>query len=262
MRRTLLALILLLAASPLTAYVIIFKDGTRLEAREKYKVQGKLAIITLPGGATTTYPFDKIDVAKTNATNIGSGGTVIDGGGGSFGEVVDKAVAEALNPEKQSNLSTYAGKGLRPPPARVTPKPTAAPPAGKAIGRTYTGSVDFLREPRVPAADMPLASTVGELLRQHGLANAGIYKGSQPRRLLVEVAANSEGGVFQAIGATAQAMLEAEAKKPGALEALELFIATDHRQRAGQFLITAERARELVSKQLDLTAFYLKYVEF
>jgi hypothetical protein len=67
---------------------------------------------------------------------------------------------------------------------------------------------------------------------------------------------------IQAIGASAQALLELQAKQPNAVEAFELFIATDHRLRAGQFLIAKERAQELVSKQLDLTAFYLKYVEF
>jgi len=71
-----------------------------------------------------------------------------------------------------------------------------------------------------------------------------------------------EGAVFQAIAGAAQAMLDFEAKQPRAIEGLELFIATDRRARAGQFLITPARAQELVSKQLDLTAFYLKYVEF
>ena len=73
---------------------------------------------------------------------------------------------------------------------------------------------------------------------------------------------NSEGGVFQAIGASAQALLGLEEKQVGSIEAIELFLATDHRQRAGQFLITPERAHELVSKELDLTQFYVKYVEF
>ena len=95
-----------------------------------------------------------------------------------------------------------------------------------------------------------------------GVESAGIYQGSSPRRVLVEVVTNSEGAVFQAIAGAAQSLLDLEAKQPRAVDSLELFLATDHRQRAGQFLVTRERARELVSKQLDLTAFYLKYVEF
>ena len=39
-------------------------------------------------------------------------------------------------------------------------------------------------------------------------------------------------------------------------------MATDRRTRAGQFLLTPERARELASKELDVTAFFIKYVEF
>src|SRR6185503_11221009 len=106
------------------------------------------------------------------------------------------------------------------------------------------------------------ATTLVGFLRSHGVQSAGIYQGSQPRRLLVEVSVNSEGAVFQAIVATAQSLLEFEAKRPRAVDALELFLATDRRARAGQFLMTPERAQELMSKQIDVTAFYLKYVEF
>ena len=45
-------------------------------------------------------------------------------------------------------------------------------------------------------------------------------------------------------------------------DADELFLATDHRSRAGQFLITPERAQELVDKKLDVAQFFVKYVEF
>jgi hypothetical protein len=270
MRRTLLALVLLFAAWPLAAYVIIFKDGTKLEAKEKYKVQGKLAIITLPNGATTTYPLDKIDIAKTDSGNFGSA-TVVQGGGGSLDEMAGKLIAEAVNtPSNQANLSKLAAQRrstLPPAPsARNTPAPaapaSAAAPAKTGPVKTPGGYLDLQREPRVALADSSLGSVLGDLLRAHGVDRASVYQGTQPNRLLLEVTATSEGTVFQAIAAAAQAVLEIESKRPGAVEALELFVTTDRHQRAGQFLITRDRAQELVTKRLDLTSFYVKYVEF
>ena len=119
-----------------------------------------------------------------------------------------------------------------------------------------------MRAPRTPISRVELGTALGELLRSHGLESAGIYEGSSPRRVLVELRTNSEGAVFQGIAATAQSLLDLQAKHPGVIDGIELFLATDHRQRAGQFLITVDRAHELATKQLDLTGFYLKYVEF
>jgi hypothetical protein len=142
--------------------------------------------------------------------------------------------------------------------------PTSATGAegDKGLARTPAGFVDFMRAPRTPVTQVQLATTVAELMRSHGIQSVGVYEGTQRRRLLVEVTANSEGAVFQAVAATAQSVLDLEAKQPGAVEGLELFLATDRRSRAGQFFITVERARELATKRLDLTGFYLKYVEF
>ncbi len=260
--RLLLPLALLLVAAPLAAYTIVLKDGSTLQAREKFQVQGSLAMITLPSGAKTTLPMVQIDVAATDARNASDYGSA----------TVVAGPAPAPTPAAQaappSLAQLAAQRRVVPEPARPL-VPTAAPslaaapePPKGTLPRTPAGYVDFLRSPRTQVSQVELATTVGELLRSHGVSNVGIFEGSQPRRLLLEITANSEGGVFQAIGAAAQALLEVESKQPGAVDALELFLATDHRQRAGQFLINRERAQELVSRQLDLTAFYLKYVEF
>ena len=252
---------LLLAAAPLAAYTIYLKDGSSIQAREKYTVQGANAAIILPSGARSSLPLAQIDVARTQSENVGDFGSA----------TVLRGPATAPPPAPTPRRATLGelasqGRALPAPPRRpeTAPAPAhaaAAAEGSSALARTPAGSVDFLRAPRAQVSRLPLATTVGELLRARGVS-AGIFEGTQPRRLLLEVTANSEGAVFQAIAGAAQAMLDLEAKQPRAIEALELFVATDHRARAGQFLITPERARELVSKQLDLTAFYLKYVEF
>jgi hypothetical protein len=265
MRRILLALVLALAAAPLAAYTIYLKDGGTLLAREKYKVQGNLAIVTLPSGAQTQLPLAQIDVARTqagNASDFGSA-TILTG-------AAPTPTPPPTQPKQASLAEIAAARRLQsnrtPPPAtRATPPPSTPASRAAAANDTNTtpaGSVDFLRIPRSPMLNLSLTNTVSELMGSHGVSRAGIYQGSQPRRLLIEVSANSEGGVFQAIGAAAQALLELQVKQPGTVDAFELFLVTDKRQRGGQFLITPERAQELVGKRLDLTAFYLKYVEF
>ena len=81
MRRTLLAAaVLLLFAGQASAYTIFLKDGSRVQAREKYRVAGDKAIIVLPSGSMTELPLARIDVARTergNATDYGSA-TVVD----------------------------------------------------------------------------------------------------------------------------------------------------------------------------------------
>jgi hypothetical protein len=261
-----LAAILLLAAGPLHAYVIYLKDGSSVEAREKYTVKGNTALIVLPNGSQTTLPLAQIDVARTqsgNASDFGSATVLREA------PPAPQPTAGPREPTLAELSAQRRNQSLPPkPPQRPAnaPFPTSNAAAAEApksgVTRTPAGNIDFLRTPRTQAARMQLATTVGELLRSHGVNNVGIYEGSQPGRLLLEVVANSEGAVFQAIAGAAQSLLDLEAKQPRAVDSFELFLATDHRQRAGQFLVTPERARELVSKQLDLTAFYLKYVEF
>lgn len=264
--RLALAALLLLAAGPASAYIIYLKDGSSVEAREKYTVQGNTAVIILPNGSQSTLPLSQIDVVRTQAGNASDFGSA----------TVLRGPAPAPQPTagpRQPSLGELAAeqrnRSLPPPPPHRpenAPFPTSNAAAAEApksgLMRTPAGNIDFLRSPRTQAARMGLATTVGELLRSHGVNSVAIYEGSQPGRMLLEVTANSEGAVFQAIASAAQSLLDLEAKQPHAVDAFELFLATDHRQRAGQFLVTPERARELVSKQLDLTAFYLKYVEF
>ncbi len=261
------AVALLVVAAPLLAYTIHLKDGSTLQARQKYKVQGDQAIITLPSGATTTLPLSQIDVARTDSSNASDFGsaTVL------RGPAATPTPASTQRPPSLGQLA--AQRRLQPAPSQpsrspsttapAAARPAAAPePSRGGLTKTSAGYVDFMRAPRTPVSRVELATQVAEQLRSHGLDSVGIYEGTAPRRLLLEVSANSEGAVFQAIAAAAQTVLTLEAKQPGAVDGLELFLATDNRQRAGQFLITSERAQELVSKKLDLTAFYLKYVEF
>jgi hypothetical protein len=260
MRRTLIAVaILLLAAGPAAAYTIFLKDGSTLNAREKYRVVGDKAQITLPNGAQTELPLADIDVARTergNASDFGSA-LIMEG----------PAAGPTPTPARQGpTLSDVAA-------SRRAPTLPAARPALAGVGqaedgqresrqRTGTGDVDLMRVARVPLGRHDIGAQLGELLRAKGIERANLYDGTAPGRVLVDVTTNSEGAVFQALAADAEALLTLEASNPGAISELELYMSTDRRLRAGQFLLTPERARELVGKQVDVATFFLKYVQF
>jgi hypothetical protein len=259
MRRTLLAVAaLLLLAGPAAAYTIFLKDGGRVEAREKYRVQGNMVIITLPSGATTQLPLSSIDVPRTERSNASNFGDA---------RVIEGPQARPTAPPAAGGprLGDVAQPGrIAPPPPRATPTPPPAvvPEGDRSGNRTPAGNVDLLRTQRTPLGRIDVATALGTLLRNRGIESAAFYEGTQPGRVLIEFTTNSEGAVFQALAGSALAMVDFEAQQPGEVPALEIFMATDRRQRAGQFTLTPERARELVNKEVDPTAFFLRYVEF
>jgi len=72
------ALLLALAgASPLFAYKVVLKDGSAVVAKEKYRLSGTRAVITLPNGTQTFVEASQIDVAKTEEANRVDYGTAM-----------------------------------------------------------------------------------------------------------------------------------------------------------------------------------------
>lgn len=260
MRRILLpALLLLLAAGPAAAYTIFLKDGSTLNAREKYRVVGDKAQIVLPSGARTVLPLADIDVPRTERGNASDFGNALIMEGPAAGPTPTPA-------DQGPRLSDVAASRRAPglPPARAAAGPAAAPQAarGSALERTGTGEVDLMRVQRTPLGRVAVGSRLAEVMRGKGIERVSLYEGTAPGRVLVDVTTSSEGAVFQALNAAAEALLAVEAQDPGAVSELELYMATERRQRAGQFLLTTERARELVGKQVDVATFFLKYVQF
>ncbi len=60
---------LLLVVSPLSAYTIVLRDGSTVQARGEYRVEGERAIITLQNGTETFLSLSEIDVERTAAAN-------------------------------------------------------------------------------------------------------------------------------------------------------------------------------------------------
>ena len=112
-RPALLALLALVAAASLllaaVAYTIVLKDGSTLQAKEKYTVKNGRAIIILLNGAQTFVPVDQIDVPKTEQANkLGLGtGVLVPGSPQDVGTVpAQPRKDEASKPMPLSNVSS------------------------------------------------------------------------------------------------------------------------------------------------------------
>lgn len=248
-RRTLLqrwlcvALLALAAAAPALAYTVYLKDGTKLIAREKYKITNGMAIIVLQNGTTTSIRAEEIDVARSEQGNQGNYGTavVID----DAGKTQDVA-PPAPPPQRPALQDLIASREIGPPPTRAPARPLPAEPSTSA---------------RAALPQAELAAEIRQLLREQGVEEVAVLRGSRSTRPLLELTTNSEAAIFRALNAAAAALVKLRAERRN-VEAFELSMATSDRQSAGRFELTPAMAEELNGKQIQASAFFVKHVQF
>ncbi|HMB52468.1 MAG TPA: hypothetical protein VKU40_04070, partial [Thermoanaerobaculia bacterium] len=183
-----------------------------------------------------------------------------------------------VEPEERTSLSDLVrqrrDEGGRPParrpPAQRPPSlqpsaqaelPSEDEPAAEAFVNTPAGFPDLLAAPRRPYADLDLVAELKRYYNGQGIDNIQVFQGSGDRLPMVEITTTSEASVFRAIAVTASAM-NTLAEQGRDLPAVQLFLATSNRTRAGQFLITPELARSLLAKEVDIATFYVENVQF
>jgi hypothetical protein len=249
------AVMALLAASPLLAYRIVLKDGSTVMARDKYKISGARALITLPNGTQSFLNASQIDVAKTEEANHVDYGNavVIDNG-------QPKANAPPPPPRERTLADLIESREAQPrdlPSARREAKREAA----GTLARTKAGFLDLANLPRKPFAQLDAAAELQQFFHHQGIEDVEVYQGSEPDRPLLEMAANSEAGVFRGITVAANALLRIRDAHPR-VGSLELVMTTPTKERAGQFVLTPQAAAGLVAKTVEVSSFFLNNVEF
>ncbi len=265
-RAALLAALLAAAvALPAAAYTIYLKDGSKLIAQEKYRVEGGTAYMTLLNGTQASLRAAEIDVSRTeeaNRENLGAA-VLIEGG-----EAVEAKPAPAPRRRTLEDL-IHEGAVQGPAPARPAPMArgagpgaTAAPPAaGPAPDRTAGGYPDLATLPREPFPGAEVKAAINTYFHDHGIDQVEVVRGTAADRPLVEVTTGSEAAVFRAVALAASAL--AQLRRQGDdLPALELLLTTPAQQRAGQFVLTPELADELLSEKVDVATFFLAHVQF
>ena len=260
MRRFLLfALLALVAAAPLLAsgYTIYLKDGSRLVAKEKYKVAGNRAIITLPNGTQTFVQASQIDVKRTEEANRnGYGGAVV-----LPGTPQDVGPAPAEPPKDKTLSDLIASKTAAPRTLPGSHREKAEPNTG-GLTKTKAGYLDLASLPRKPFPNADVTAELQQFFRGQGIDEVEIFQGTKADQPMLEITTNSEGSVFKALTTAANALLHLRDVFPNRVAAFELLLTTPARERAGQFVLTLEMAAELVAKKVDVTAFFVRNVQF
>lgn len=262
-RPALLALLALLAAASLllasAAYTIVLKDGHTLVAKEKYTVKNGRAIITLLNGTQTFVPVDQIDVPKTEQANkLGLGtGVLVPGSPQDVGTVP----AQPRKDETLADLIHKQGAGPRDVPSNKRPQKDQPAVAGKLV-KTKAGFNDLSAFPRKPYSHVDVSAQLQQFFHAQGFDGVEIWEGTQADRPLIEITASSEGTVFKALTTAANGLLQVRSAFPNRVSAFEVLLSTTARERAGQFELTPEMATDLVSKKVDVTAFFVKNVQF
>lgn len=248
-----------LLATPVLGYIVFLKDGSQVQTKEKYRIEGDQAVLVLPSGTETSISADEIDIAKTEEVNTVSYGTatLIEGVG------VEELPAPPVVVEDRQTLSDLARqrRDLTSAPETVR-EVVAVPDPGGNLPRTAAGYVDLSSLPRRDLEDRDVQMELVRYLTSQGFDRVVVYQGTAPSHPLLEITVNSEGMVFQALRESANLLNQMRERFPDQVEALDLYLTTENQQRAGQFILGAEQARDLTSGAISPESFFLRYVEF
>ena len=244
-----LALILLLAATPIAAYTIYLKDGNRLIAREKYTLEGDRALILLQNGTRTFLDASEIDVERTEAANRNNYGTAM--------VLQDGEFTEAPTPPEQPRQETLTDLAGR---SQTQPRPQARRPVP---GRPTSGDyMDLLSSQRQPFRNLDLAAEIQEVFLAQGVAGMQLAQGTAEDRVLLEVTTDSEASVFRALEVAADALLHVRTRTSAPVSAFEIVLVTSGRSRGGQFLMDPVMASQVADGEIELSEFYVRYVQY
>ena len=258
--RLLAALLLLLPAASAWAYTVVLKDGSQITTREKYRIEGDKAILTLPSGTETFYDASEIDVEKTEELNQIDLGTARLIEGGESQRIPEDASLDDKVTLKDLLRSRESGLAMPERSQRTTAEQDSG--SGDDAPRTKAGFVDLLSLPRSSYSKSAIVSEVMRYMKGQGVDNVRLYRGSRADRPLVEIVAASEASVFKAIRDSANSLVQIHERFPDDVRAFELLLLTENQVRAGQFTLTPQLANELVTGEIDAPTFFLRYVEF
>jgi hypothetical protein len=258
--RSLVVLLLALGAAPGFAYTIYLKDGTRIVAREKYTIEGDLAILYQPSGTKSSIPFDQIDVKRTDDANVGSlSATAFVIEGGTAKEVKKDAKPVMVRPRIQDLIKAdEAGIRADRTAARTATLLPEAATRAKDGGKAGAGKAGA----RAPFANVALAGEIRGFVLSRGITGIEIYAGPSPSWPQLVYNTGSEGAVFKALVTGANALLHFQGTRASEVEGVEIVCVTSDGGSGGRFSLTPTQASEIVSGRTEITRFYVENVQF
>jgi len=244
---------ILFAAS---GYLVYLKDGHTIAAKEKYKVEKGKAVITLLNGTQSFISMDQVDVAKTDEANRDGYGSAIVLPGS------PRDVGPAGRAPKDRTLGDLIkAREAAPRELPATRRDMNAAMPGRMV-KTKAGFNDLSTLPQKAYPNAEVATELQQSFHGQGFEDVEIFEGTQGDRPLLVLTTNSEGSVFKALSAAANALLRVRDRFPSKVGALELLMSMPSRERAGQFVLTPDQASELAAKKTDLSSFFVRNVQF
>jgi hypothetical protein len=247
-----------LAAAPAAAYTIYLKDGTRIVAREKYTVEGDLAILYQLSGTKSSIPLAQIDAKRTEEANVGlidSNAIVIEGG--KVEDVKRDTKPAPVRPRIQDLIKSNEA-GIR----TDRTAPAAAPLLPSAAVRAAPDAKAGAKGTRAPYPNVALATEIRGFVTARGVAGIEVYAGASPTWPQLVYSTASEGAVFKALVTGANLLLHMQSARPGEIEGVEVVCVSPEGGSGGRFQLSQKQAEELVSGKTEITRFYVENVIF
>lgn len=253
----------LLIANVATAYTVVLKDGSTIIAKDKYRIEGERAFITLPSGTETFLPADQIDVERTRQANVLELGTAIVIEDGQRRRIEPGKPINTPRPKRISDLTRQGNNSTHLPGNSRRPTSTPADStANSTVHRVATNDPDLAKLDHTPLADAALSTELETFFVTQGVEAARVFQGTTSRRPFILVVASSESAVFRTLTASATALSQLRQNHGNQIEGLELLILTATRTRAGQFFITPQLASQLTNKEIEPSDFFVRHVQF
>ncbi len=235
----LFAFTLLVAAQSFASYIVVLKDGKQYKAKQKWTIVNGKALIQLENGQSLTIDPNLIDEPKSEkTTKLGLGDVRIVNLDTSIPAGKPGATTPSLGDQvhlrKQSDIKAQND-------AQAAQPAPAAPVAGG-------GSIS--------------AEAISKFERAY--ENIGIFEhkltSQGPHSIHVELTADSEDKVFNAISATSFLVVR-NAGVPGVqVDMVELFMKTTNGGAAGRFQMTREDAQMLDDKKITQQDYFVRKV--
>ncbi len=247
----------LLAALPAPAYLIILKDGTRIEAAEKPVEQGRNFVFKDKLGARKMIAITEVDPAKTDAANQENYRDAYILGDPA---PMKKETEEGAKAPSLSEFIKQNKKSDIPAPAAATPVNPDEPSTTRSPERSAQRGFE---RPAGPAPGNVLDPVVQDaFLRAYQSASvrgARITQGGAGT-IRVQAVTDGEAVVFGALVSTARGLKEA--RTAGRLvDQVELYMATSAGENAGKFVMTPEDADSLLNGTIPPAKFFVANVQ-
>lgn len=223
------------------AYTIVLKDGTRYNARMKWTMANGKAVVTLESGSVMTLNPNEIDVARTDEVNKLGLGNV-------------KIIGQEQQPQPAQKQAPSLGNLVKMQQRQQAETAARQTPAVKSTSSTA---------PEAPVAVPDQLDARVKDTFERAYENVGIYEhklSGTNRSVRVELTADSEDKVFNAISATSFLIVRNAGMERSQIDLVELFMKTTMGGSAGRFQINRADADAINNKAVSLQDYFVRKV--